>query len=289
MPPYVEVAIRSVCIIIGLFFVTKFLGKKQLSKLSFFEYIAGITIGDIAGTLSMDAELNLANGITSILIWSLFPIIVSYFSIKNRFFRDFVEGKPTTLIKDGKLLEKNLRKEQYTAEGLLEQLRKKDIFRVADVEFAALETNGEISVLLKSEKQPILYGDIFPEKRKTGVTQTLIEDGEIFDDGLACAGLNRKWLQGELGKRNLTVENVFLAQVDPNGDLFIDTYDDELNVPQNKDKELLISAFQKLSADLNFLSVSSKDSETRRLYGNLAQKISGTLKMVNDLKRAQNH
>jgi uncharacterized membrane protein YcaP (DUF421 family) len=289
MPEVVEVAIRSVCIIVGLFFVTKLLGKKQLSKLSFFEYIAGITIGDIAGTLSMDAELSLANGVTSILIWSLFPIIVSYFSIKNRFFRDFVEGKPTTLIKDGKLLEKNIRKEQYTTEEVLEQLRKKDIFRVADVEFAALETNGEISVLLKSEKQPILYGDIFPEKRKTGVTQTIIEDGEIFDDGLAGAGLNRKWLQGELGKRNLTIENVFLAQVDPNGELFIDIYDDTLNVPQNKDRELLISAFQKLSADLNFLSVSAKDPETRELYGGLAQKISKTQKMVNNLKRAQNH
>ncbi|MCL6618020.1 MAG: hypothetical protein K6T39_13250, partial [Anoxybacillus ayderensis] len=73
MPAWLEVAIRSICILIGLFVITKLLGKKQLSKLSFFEYIVGITIGDIAGSMSMDLDIRFTEGITSILIWSLFP------------------------------------------------------------------------------------------------------------------------------------------------------------------------------------------------------------------------
>jgi uncharacterized membrane protein YcaP (DUF421 family) len=138
MPGWMEIAVRSVSLIVGLFIITKLLGKKQLSKLSFFEYIAGITIGDIAGTLSMDLELNLINGITSILIWSLFPLLISVISLKSKTFRDFVEGNSTVFIKNGKIMEDNLKKEKYTADELLEQLRKKNVFRVADVEFATL-------------------------------------------------------------------------------------------------------------------------------------------------------
>ncbi|KHF30569.1 hypothetical protein LR68_00940 [Anoxybacillus sp. BCO1] len=125
MPAWLEVAIRSICILIGLFVITKLLGKKQLSKLSFFEYIAGITIGDIAGSMSMDLDIRLTEGITSILIWSLFPVAISIISLRSKKFRDFVEGNSTVFIKNGKILEDNLKKEKYTADELLEQLRKK--------------------------------------------------------------------------------------------------------------------------------------------------------------------
>lgn len=163
MPDWIEVVIRSVCIIGGLFFITKLLGKKQLSKLSFFEYIVGITVGDIAGTITMDIDLNILNGVVSILIWTLFPIVISHISLKSKKFRDIVEGKATTFIQEGKILEENLKYEKYSTDELLEQLRKKNIFQVSDVEFAILETNGELSVLLK-KKSSQQNGKISSEK-----------------------------------------------------------------------------------------------------------------------------
>lgn len=228
MPAWMEVIIRSILIIIGLFFITKILGKKQLSKLSFFEYILGITVGDIAGTISMDIELNVMNGVISILIWSLFPVIISIISLKSKKFRDIVEGKATTFIKDGKILEENLKHEKYSTDELLEQLRKKDIFNVEDVQFAILETNGELSIMLKKEKQLVTWGDLFEHGRPLKVPLTVIMDGKFLEETIYDAGYSIDWMKNKLNLKQANVDNVFLGQIDSNGELFIDYYRDQL-------------------------------------------------------------
>lgn len=227
MPSWIEVIIRSTLLILGLFFITKLLGKKQLSKLSFFEYILGITVGDIAGTLSMDIELHVINGVVSILIWTLFPIIISIFSLKSKKFRDIVEGKATTFIKDGKILEENLKNEKYSTDELLEQLRKKDVFNVSDVEFAILETNGELSVLLKKEMQVVKWGDLFPNGFYDKVPITVIMDGVYLNETIYSAGYSIDWIRNKLKLKSANVEDVFLGQVDSSGNLYLDYYDDD--------------------------------------------------------------
>jgi uncharacterized membrane protein YcaP (DUF421 family) len=227
IPAWLEVTIRSVCIIIGLFVITKLLGKKQLSKLSFFEYVAGITIGDIAGTLSMDAELELSSGIISILIWSLVPFIISFFSIRSKKFQDFIEGTPTVFIKEGKVLEGNLRKEKFTADELLSQLRKSHVFQLSDIEYALLEPCGNLSYLLKREKQPLTFGDLNQYVPVTREPKSVVIDGHIQDEPLKSIGLNRGWLMEELEKKGLSTEDVFLAQIESDGKLTIDLYNDK--------------------------------------------------------------
>jgi uncharacterized membrane protein YcaP (DUF421 family) len=283
MPAWLEAVIRSVCILIGLFIITKLLGKKQLSKLSFFEYIVGITIGDIAGALSMDGDINLTEGITSILIWSLFPIAISYISLKSKKFRDFVEGNSTVFIKNGKILEDNLKKEKYTVDELLEQLRKKNVFRVADVEFATLETNGELSVLLKRDKQPLAVGDVFPTPAPIKEPQTVIMDGRILDEPLATMGLNRSWLKEELDKQGAAIENVFLAQVDSYGQLTIDLYNDKIQVPQPQQKPLLLAAIKKVQADFELFALQTEAKEAREMYEKNAHKLKEILNKVEPL------
>jgi uncharacterized membrane protein YcaP (DUF421 family) len=228
MPAWIEVIIRSIFLILGVFVITKLLGKKQLSKLSFFEYILGITVGDIAGTLSMDVELNVMNGVVSILIWTLFPVIISYVSLKSKKFRDIVEGKATTFIQDGKILEGNLKREKYSTDEFLEQLRKKDIFNVSDVEFAILETNGELSVLLKKEKQAARWEDLFDNGREVKVPLTVIMDGQFLDETIYNAGYSIDWIKNKLRLKEADVKEVFLGQVDSEGDLFLDFYQDKL-------------------------------------------------------------
>ncbi|RAK15339.1 uncharacterized membrane protein YcaP (DUF421 family) [Anoxybacillus vitaminiphilus] len=283
MPAWLEVAIRSICILIGLFIITKLLGKKQLSKLSFFEYIVGITIGDIAGTLSMDLGIRLTEGITSILIWALFPVAISYISLKNKKFRDFIEGNSTVFIKNGKIMEENLKKEKYTIDELLEQLRKKDVFRVADVEFATLESNGDLSVLLKRDKQPLAVGDVFPNPAPMKEPQTVIMDGMILDEPLATMGLNRGWLKEELDKQGIAVENVFLAQVDSYGQVTVDLYNDKIQVPQPQQKSLLLAAIKKVQADFELFALQAENAEARQMYGKNAEKLAGILNKVEPL------
>lgn len=280
MPVWLEVAIRSVFIIIGLFIITRILGKKQLAKLSFFEYIIGITIGDIAGTMSMDLSISLEEGITSILIWSLFPVLTSRISLRNKKFRDFVEGNSTLFIKNGKILEENLKREKYTVDELLEQLRKKDVFRVADVEFAVLEPNGDLNVLLKREKQPLTVGDVFPNPPSEKEPQTVIMDGMILDEPLATMGLNRGWLKQQLDKQGVAVENVFLGQVDSYGQLTIDLYDDKIQIPEPQEKKLLLAAIKKVQADFELFALQTEAKEAKALYEANAKKMQALLQKV---------
>lgn len=280
MPEWVEVVIRSIFIILGLFIITKLLGKKQLSKLSFFEYIVGITIGDIAGTLSMDAELNWANGIISIIIWASVPILISYLSLKSPAFQTLIEGKPTVFIKNGKIMEDNLKKEKYTTNSLMEQLRKKDIFHVADVEFASLETNGELSVLLKKEKQPIVVGDVVNYPAPIKEPQEVIMDGKILDERLSTIGLNRRWLKQELDKIGVAPENVFLAQVDSYGQLTVDLYDDKLEIPPPKEKQLLLASMKKVEADFELYALQTENQEAKLCYIENKKKLNDMINKV---------
>jgi uncharacterized membrane protein YcaP (DUF421 family) len=286
MPAWLEVAIRSVCILIGLFIITKFLGKKQLSKLSFFEYIVGITIGDIAGTMSMDGDIRLAEGITSILIWSFFPIAISFISLKSKKFRGFVEGNSTVFIKNGKVLEENLKKEKYTIDELLEQLRKKDVFRLADVEFATLEANGDLSILLKRDKQPLTVGDVVGNVPSEKEPQTVVMDGAILDEPLATAGLNRGWLKNELDKIGVAIENVFLAQVDAYGQLTVDLYDDKIQVPEPQEKKLLLAALKKTQADFELFALQTNHEEAKQAYEMNAKKMESLITKLEPLLKA---
>jgi len=232
MSEMIHTIIRVLLIIISLFFITKLLGKKQLSKLSFFEYIVGITVGDIAGSISMDSALNIKEGIISIIIWTSIPLIISFFSLRSKRFRDFVEGTPTIFIKDGNVIEEHLRKEKYSLDELLEQLRTKSIFRVEDIEFATLEANGELSVLLKKSKQPLLVEDMIDSPAVEKEVYSIIMDGKLNDKAMNKCNLSKKWVESALRKRDLRLEEVFLAQVDHNGTITFDFYDEAKKEPR---------------------------------------------------------
>jgi len=280
MPEWVEVIIRSLAIIAGLFFISKLLGKKQLSKLSFFEYVVGITIGDIAGTLSMDTNLNLTNGIISIAIWVMIPVIISFISMKSPSFQQFIEGKPTVFIKNGKIMEENLKKEKYPLAALLEQLRKNNVHHASDVEFAILETTGELSILLKKEKQPVTVGDIKTNVAPVKEPQTVIMDGKIMDEALSTTGLNRRWLKEKLDQLGVAVENVFLAQVDSYGQLTVDLYDDKVKVPEPVEKQLLLSSLKKVEADFELYALQTENTEAKNMYIKNRKKIAEMIKTL---------
>jgi uncharacterized membrane protein YcaP (DUF421 family) len=278
---WVDIVLRSFIFLITLFLLTKWLGKKQLAELSFFEYVTGITIGSIAAEVTMGLERHIMHGIISMTIWALFPILIGTLSLKSKNVRDFVEGKATIVIKDGKIMEENLKKERYTIDEFLEKLRSKDIFQVSDVEFAVIEPNGDISALLKKENQPLTAKDIQLKVAPINEPQTVIMDGNILDEPLSTRGLNRGWLNEELEKMGVSIENVFLGQVDSYGQLTIDLYDDKINVPSPQEKPLLLASLKKCQADLELFALQTESKKSQQMYNKNANRLNN---IVNKLK-----
>jgi uncharacterized membrane protein YcaP (DUF421 family) len=270
---WTDVVLRSFVFLTILFFMTKFLGKKQLSELSFFEYVVGITIGGIAVEVTMGLEKNIWHGILGVLIFGIVPFLVGLISLKNKKFRDYIEGKGTIFIKDGKVMEDNLKKERYTTDELLELLRKKDVFKVADVEFAVLEPTGDLNVLLKKENRPVTAKDLGLTTPSEKEPQTVIMDGEVLDEPLSSAGRNRRWLETELDKQNVSIENVFLAQVDSYGQLTIDIFDDKIKVPSPQENPLLLAMMKKCQADLELFCLSTESEDAKKMYRKNSEKL----------------
>lgn len=277
MPSWIDIIIRSFVFLALLFFMTKILGKKQISELSFFEYVSGITIGSIAGEAITGLEKNMLQGMAAIIIFSLATLLVDILALKSKSFRDFIEGRGTVFIKDGKVLEENLKKEKYTIDELSALLRQKNIYRVADVEFAVLEPRGTISALLKKENRPLTPKDLQMKVPTEKEPQTVIMDGSILDEALRSSGKSRGWLETELDKLELTLDNVFIAQVNSYGELTVDIYDDKLQVPSPSERPLLLATLKKTQADLEIFSLETQDEKSKNMYEKNAKLLQETI------------
>ncbi|MGG3892171.1 DUF421 domain-containing protein [Metabacillus fastidiosus] len=266
MPEWLHVAFRAIIVLIILFFITKALGKKQLTQISFFEYVTGITIGSIAGEVIMGLDGSIWNGIIGMFIYGIIPFSIGVLSLKSKKVRDYVDGKGTVFIKDGKVMEDNLKKERYSADELLELLRKKDVFQMADVEFAVLEPTGDLSVLLKKENRPITAKDLELTAPNEKEPQTVIMNGKVLNEALSTTGRNRGWLETELDKLGVSLENVYLAQVDTYGQLTVDLFDDKIQVASPQEKPLLLAMMKKCQADLELFCLATEAEEAKEMY-----------------------
>ena len=286
MPEWLDIAVRSVLFVVVLFFMTKLVGKKQIAQLSFFEYVTGITIGSIAAESIMGLDGKIINGLIAIIIVAAIPLIVGLISLKSKKFRDFTEGKGTIFIKDGKVMEDNLKKERYTADELLQLLRRKDVFQVSDVEFAVLEPTGDLSVMLKKENQPLTPKDLDMKVASIKEPQTVIMDGKILDEPLATIGYSRGWLKTELEKLGVTIENVFLGQVNSYGELTVDLFDDKLQVPSPQERPMLLSTMKKCQADLELFALATEDKMAKQLYTKNSEKLQNAIDKVSHILKS---
>lgn len=285
MPDWIEIVLRSLFFLIVLFVITKVLGKKQLSQLSFFEYVTGITIGNVGAELATKVEGNIIHGVLSILVFAIAPFIAGSISLKSKTFRDLVEGKASVFIKDGKVMEDNLKKEKYTIDELLGLLRKKDVFDISEVEYALLEANGDFAVMLKKQNQPITPKDLNLPVAAVKEPQTIIMDGSILDEPLSTIGLNRNWLHTELDKLGVLLENVFLGQANSNGELTVDLYDDKLKVPSPQEKPLLFATLKKCQADLELFALGTESKEAKEMFSKNSEKLQRAIDEVAHILR----
>ncbi len=222
--------------IIGFFTLlifTRILGKQQISQLTFFDYVVGITIGSTASTLTTDLTSSAWSHWVGLLIWTTLCFALQLITVKSKTAEKYLDGEPTIIITNGKILEESMKKYRYTIGDLLEQLRDKGIFDLQDVAYAVLEKDGQLSILKKPECDPLTREDLNLKPSTANIDVEVIYDGSILLENLSSINRNEKWLMNKLNKQGINdATKVFLATYNASSGLFIDLYEDDIE--QNK-------------------------------------------------------
>ena len=211
------VTYRSLLSLAALFLVTKMLGKKQVSQLSLFDYVIGISIGNFAAEMTINLESQTINGILAVFIFGLVAYIISILTMKSILLRRFFMSTPTVLIEKGEILIDGLRKVKFDINDLLEVCRIKGYFDVGEIEYALMEANGELSILPKEKYRSVILSDLNIKKEQTSLYANVIIDGKIMELNLEKIGKNKEWLFEKIKAHDLS--NILLATVDNKGNL----------------------------------------------------------------------
>ncbi|WP_333870300.1 DUF421 domain-containing protein [Desulforamulus putei] len=213
--------IRTLILFTLVVVALRLMGKRQIGKLQPYELVIIVMIADLAAVPMEDIGTPLISGIIPILTLLFVEVTISFLSLKSERLRGVVCGTPSVLVENGKIVEPELKRLRYNINDLLEQLRAKNFPNIADVEFAILETSGEISVVPKSQKRPVNPADLNIPTKYEGIPMTLIIDGYVFDNNLNKINLTREWLKKELQKFGVSdFKQVLLASLDTEGNLF---------------------------------------------------------------------
>ena len=218
--------------IIGFFTLlifTRILGKQQISQLTFFDYVVGITIGSTASSLTTDLTSRAWPHWVGLLTWTVLCFTLQLITLKSKTAEKFLDGQPTIVITNGKILEESMSKFRYTIGDLLAQLRDKGIFDLTEVAYAILEKDGQLSILKKTECDPVTPKDLNIKTSAAGIDFEIIYDGAILQDNLASINRNEKWLMKRLKNKGINdAAEVFLATYNASSGLHIDLYEDHI-------------------------------------------------------------
>ena len=211
---------RSILLYIIVLIVMRMMGKREIGQLQPFELAISIMIADLATIPMTDTGIPISNGIIPILGLLAMHIIISYINLKSLKAREILCGKPTLLIYRGRIQEDALKKERFTINELEERLRSQNVLNLNDVEYAILETSGQVTVIGKPNKRNSIPEDfgIMPEYE--GIPYDLIVDGKIMFENLKVLNKSYSWLKNEVNKYNLTPKNVLIATIDGKGQFF---------------------------------------------------------------------
>ncbi len=209
------VASRALFSLLTLFFITRVIGKKQVSELSLFDYVISISIGNFAAEISMNIDVQLMNGIVAVLIFGLIATLVSIVTMKSITLRRFLIGTPTIIIEDGKFVYKNLKRVKLDINDFLESARIAGYFDISNIKYALMEANGQISFLPKEEYVPATPKDLNLKPTKQGLCANVIIDGKIMPNNLKKISKDKEWLEKQLKVKGYKdYDRILLATVD---------------------------------------------------------------------------
>ena len=192
------VVIKSVVSIIVLFFLTKIMGRKQISQLNLYDYVVGITIGSVAAEISTNIDSDFFSGIIVMSVYSLVSIIISYLTEKSINLRRFFIGVPIVIMENGQILEDSLKKSKFDINDLLQEARINGYYDLSQINYAIMEANGTISFLPKKMFSNVLCSDINLLVEDDSIVSNVIIDGVVMENNLKSIGKNKKWLLDSL-------------------------------------------------------------------------------------------
>ncbi len=221
---------RSLFSLIALFLITKLIGRKQVSELSLFDYVIGISIGNFAAEMTINMDAPYVHGIIAVIVFGVSAYLVSLLSMKSIHLRRWIIGTPIVMIQNGKILEKNMKKVMIDVNDLLEQCRSAGYFDLNEIEFAIMEANGKISILPTSEYKPLTPKDMKLKVNKACLCANVIIDSVIMKCNLKNMGKTEEWLKQELKiKGHQSTNNILLATLDSQEKLTIYQKNEDIN------------------------------------------------------------
>ncbi|WP_209124879.1 DUF421 domain-containing protein [Alkalihalobacillus sp. BA299] len=275
------VLIRGIVGFLLMLILARIMGKKHITDMTYYEYIVGISIGSIAAELTFGTQVRISNFILGMVIWALLPIAISKLELKSFRFRTITEGKPTILIENGQILEKNLKKENLTIDELMIHLRQQNAFKLSEIETAIMEKNGQVSVMKKSNLQPVTPKDVGLLIEQENQPRIVIIDGNVMEKSLTDYGYTKEWLLGEILKQGAKdFSDVFLAQIDSMGNVYVDLYNDQIKMPQIKQKLLVAANIKQLQSNLVNFSLQTDNKEAKEMYKTYAKQMD---QLMNDM------
>lgn len=221
--------IRSAVAYIVILILARLIGRKLISRITFFDFVVGVTLGSLAVHISLGNETSEAAEIVSAVTITLLVLLTDLLNNKSYLFRKIEEGKPIVLIRKGEFLEHNMAKAKISITKLLMLLRQKDIFDVESVNYAIIENDGQLSVLLKAEKMPVSTYELNIKKPENDLPIDIIIDGKLLSDNLNASKYNENWLKSQLQLHGVEdIGQVFYASINKPGHLFISAFHDNL-------------------------------------------------------------
>lgn len=214
MNELINVILRTLFVLVLIFILFKLMGKKQVSQMSMFDYITGITIGSVVADISLDIEKNLTSGIICLLIYCFTDILLSYLSLKSVTLRNFFEGKEVPLIINGKINKQNMAKNKITINILQTEARLMGYFNLDEINNAILEPSGMISFEQKEKAKPTTKKDMGLTTTNKGLVYNLIIDGEIIKDNLKHTKKTEKWINQQIKIQGKKLEEILLLTID---------------------------------------------------------------------------
>ena len=226
--------IRSIVIYIIVLIVMRLMGKREIGQMQPFELAISIMIADLAATPMAETGIPISNGIIPILGLLLMHLIISVLNLKSSRMRELICGKPTILIYKGKIDEEKLKKERFTLNELEEKLRSNNVMNIGDVEYAILETSGDISVVQKPNKRAATPEDfdIMPEFE--GMAYNLVIDGKVMTKNLQQIGKNYEWLKKQTNKFRMMPEEALIVTINAKGDFYCQKKLSKKELKENK-------------------------------------------------------
>ncbi|WAH35328.1 DUF421 domain-containing protein [Alicyclobacillus dauci] len=271
MPVYVETLLKSILSFIALIAVCRVIGKRV-------DIVLPVVFGALAAFLAVDRNVRVIDGLIALGTWGLLTVLLGWIVIKSKPAQNLINGQATPLIQGGNIVGKNLQKLRMPVGDLLALLREKDAFKLAEVEFAALESDGQISVMKKADSQPVTPKTAGIAVQNEPEPKVVIEDGVVNYNGLLQDGYVEGWILSEAKKQGATSDDeVFLAQLDNSNNLYVDLKNDVLkktpNDPTTKSKLLLLASLKKIQSDLESFAMQTENQAARTSYTESAEQL----------------